>query len=152
MEAVLTSVIAVGGTLLGALVAGLLQHRLTRRERLAVQSAELRREGLTAVTALVAALAEHRRAMWVREDLRLNGAAPTVYEEARAASHATRAAITAPLTAVKILVPALAEQADTAARATYSLRNTADAETLDAQRAAAISATDRLVLAAADTL
>ncbi|MER7619917.1 protein kilB [Streptomyces sp. NPDC126503] len=152
MEAVVTSVIAVVGTLLGALVAGLLQYRLTRRERVAVQAADLRRERLAAVTALVAALAEHRRAMWVREDLRLNDADRAAYEQARTASHATRAAITAPLTAVKILVPALAEHAGTAARATYGLRHAADAAVLDARRTEAIEAADRLVAAAADAL
>ncbi|MFF0484123.1 protein kilB [Streptomyces sp. NPDC004435] len=152
MEAVLTSVIAVVGTLLGALVAGLLQYRLTRRERVAVQAADLRRERLAAVTALVSALAEHRRAMWVREDLRLNGADAAVYEQARAASHATRAAITAPLTAVQILVPALAGQAAMAAGAAFSLRHAADADALNAGRDAAIAAADQLVLAAAGAL
>ncbi|MFJ9434064.1 protein kilB [Streptomyces sp. NPDC101490] len=152
MEAVVASVIAVLGTLLGAVVAGLLQHRMARRERTAVQASELRRERLAAVTALVAALAEHRRAMWVREDLRLSGAAEAAYEQARAESHATRAAITAPLTAVRILVPALAEQAELAARASYGLRRSATAEVLDASRMAAIDAADRLVGSAATAL
>ncbi|MFE6228748.1 protein kilB [Streptomyces sp. NPDC057854] len=152
MEAVLTSVIAVLGTLLGAVVAGVLQQRLARRERGEVQAAELRRERLAAVTELVAAVAEHRRAMWVREDLRLNGGDETAYEQARAESHMTRAAITAPLTAVRILAPALAEQAAQAARASYDLRGAADLVALDACRTAAIAAADRLVLAAADRL
>ncbi|KOG20009.1 MULTISPECIES: hypothetical protein [Streptomyces] len=148
----IASVIAVLGTLLGAVVAGLLQQRLTRRERTEVQAGELRRERLAAITSLVAALSEHRRAMWVREDLRLSGAASAAYEQARAESHATRAAITAPLTAVQILAPSLAESASTAARAAYALRNAADAETLNTRRAAAIEAADRLVHAAGAAL
>lgn len=44
------------------------------------------------MTDLVAALADHRRAMWLREEARLAGGD---WREARAASHATRAAITA---------------------------------------------------------
>ncbi|MEU7020939.1 protein kilB [Streptomyces sp. NPDC046203] len=148
MEAVVTSVVAVVGTLLGAVVAGVLQHRLTRQERIAAQDSELRRERLAAVTNLVAAIAEHRRAMWARENLRLNGADSAVYEHARTASHTTRAAVTAPLTAVQILAPALAEHAETAARTTFSLRNAATEDILAARRAAAIEAADRLVHAA----
>ncbi|MFD5734617.1 hypothetical protein ACFWIY_17545 [Streptomyces sioyaensis] len=45
------------------------------------------------MTELVAALADHRRAMWLREEARPAGGAR---REARAASHATRAAITTP--------------------------------------------------------
>ncbi|MCE0446869.1 hypothetical protein LT493_26515 [Streptomyces tricolor] len=60
---------------------------------------------------LVAALGDHRRALWHREDLVLNGAGAEVVEAARAASHATRSAVTAPLVAVSVLEPALAEPA-----------------------------------------
>ncbi|APE21208.1 MULTISPECIES: hypothetical protein [Streptomyces] len=152
MEALVTSVIAVLGTLLGAIVAGVLQRRLARQERVEVQAGELRRERLGAVTDLVAALSEHRRAMWVREDLRLSGAKEAAYDQARAESHATRAAITAPLTAVRILAPSLTDAASAAASAVYALRHAPDADTLNARRAAAIEAADQLVHAAAAAL
>lgn len=61
------SVIAVLGTLLGSVTAYLLQQRTARREHADVRRHEERRDRITAVTALVAALADHRRAMWVRE-------------------------------------------------------------------------------------
>ncbi|QTZ90052.1 hypothetical protein [Streptomyces auratus] len=48
------------------------------------------------MTELVAALADHRRAMWLREEARPAGGDR---HQARAASHATRAAITAPRSA-----------------------------------------------------
>ncbi|MEU8692127.1 protein kilB [Streptomyces sp. NPDC048665] len=149
MDSLVSSVIAVVGTLLGAVVAGLLQHRVSRVDRQEAQDQALRRERLSAVTSLVAALSEHRRAMWVREDLRLSGAPSDAYAEARAQSHTTRAAITAPLTAVKILAPSLSEAAEHAARACYSLRAVADEDVLTARREAAIAASDRLVNAAA---
>ncbi|EGX55133.1 hypothetical protein SZN_34477 [Streptomyces zinciresistens K42] len=143
----MTTLIAVLGTLLGTAMAYLLQQRGARTERVAVRSEDRRRERLTAVTDLVSALAAHRRAMRVREDLRLAGDQDG-YAAARAESHATRAAITAPLMLVTVLAPDLADAASGAASATYALRGAADAAALTALRRAAIAATDRLVTAA----
>ncbi|MFH8368873.1 protein kilB [Streptomyces sp. NPDC018031] len=145
----LTSIIAVIGTLAGAVTAGLMQQRAARRDRVEAREAEQRRDRLNAVTALAAALADHRRAMWVREDLRLSEAPDAAYEAARAESHATRAAITAPLASVTVLAPELGPAADAAARATYALRAAPDAATLAARRTAAIEAAERLVAEAA---
>ncbi|MER6146206.1 protein kilB [Streptomyces sparsogenes] len=144
-----SSIIAVVGTLLGSAVAYVLQQRAGRIERAEARTEARRRDRLAAVTALVAALADHRRAMWVREDLRMTGDAPEAYAAARADSHATRAAITAPLTTVAILAPELAGAAEDAARAVYALRGASDPEVLSARRQAAIEAADRLVAAAA---
>ncbi|MFE3560602.1 protein kilB, partial [Streptomyces sp. NPDC059193] len=84
------TLIAVLGTLAGVGITSFYQAYAARTAR-----ADTRRtEGLTAVTALVEALANHRRAMWVREDLRLRG---EDWAAARTESHVTRAAITAPL-------------------------------------------------------
>lgn len=58
----------------------------------AADAAAHRREAVDGVTELVAALADHRRAVWLREEARLAGGD---WREARAASRATRAAITA---------------------------------------------------------
>ncbi len=87
--------------------------------------------------------------MWVREDLRLTGASPEAYEAARTESHATRSAITAPLTTVSVLAPALAPAATAAAQAAYDLRAAADRTALTTDRDRAMAAADGLVAAAA---
>ncbi|NED04816.1 protein kilB [Streptomyces sp. SID6648] len=138
-----SAVIAVLGTLAGSLLTGVLQHYSQRTaRRLARQD-----ERLNAVAALVAALADHRRAMWTREHLRIEGAD---WQEARTESHRTRSALTIPLLRVQLLVPALADTAHVAARATYDLRGAWEAgETgLAARRDHAIAKADELVAAA----
>ncbi|QQC90039.1 protein kilB [Streptomyces alfalfae] len=139
------TMIAVMGTLLGSVTTYLLQQRGADR-------AALRRDRLTAVTALAMALADHRRAMWVREDLRLSGADASAYEAARAESHATRSAITAPLTTLSIIAPALATVAQDAASAAYRLRDAESVQALSAAREAAITACERLTREASKTL
>jgi hypothetical protein len=145
MSAALTSMVAVLGTLGGVLVTGLVQGRLARTARQESRYDARRSEALTAVTALVAALSDHRRAMWLREDLRLTGAAAETVEQVRAASHATRSAITAPLVTVRILTPTLAAVAQHAAQATYALREATDHATLTALRDEALCTADRLI-------
>ncbi|WP_030811448.1 hypothetical protein [Streptomyces sp. NRRL S-337] len=152
MEPVLTSVIAVIGTLLGSVTAYVLQQRAARTERAEARSEALRGRQLAAVADLVAALADHRRAMWVREDLALSGADTAACEKTRATSHETRSAITAPLLTVTLLAPALAESATYAAEATYALRGATDRAALDDLCAAAVAASDRLVTGAAAAL
>ncbi|MFF8500330.1 protein kilB [Streptomyces anulatus] len=145
----LGSVIAVLGTLLGSVTAYMLQQRTARTDRADVRRHEERWDRIAAVTALTVALADHRRSMWVREDLRLSGASDADYQAARAASHNTRSALTAPLTTLAILAPDLAGVAQDAVGATYALRNTENRELLDSYRRAAIEAADDLVRAAA---
>ena len=147
----LPAVVAVLGTLAGAALAGLAQSRTARTARHEQRAHTHRAEALTAVAALTAALADHRRAMWVREDLRLSGADTTACEAARAESHATRSAITAPLTTLSILAPALAAVAQDAATATYRLRGAESPQALNAARAAAITACERLTREASKT-
>jgi len=144
------SLIAVLGTLAGAVVAGIVQQRAARTERAEARYQERQRDQVQAVTGLVTALADHRRAMWTREQLRLAGADPDggAYTEAKTASHATRAAVTPPLVTLSVLAPALAEPATSAVRAVYSLRAAADLSALGAARAAAVAAAERLVAAA----
>ncbi|MEU0984969.1 hypothetical protein ABZ488_37890 [Streptomyces griseus] len=67
----LTAVIAVLGTLAGSFVTGALQLFAQRAQRAAEELAARRSEGLEAVAGLSAALADHRRAMAVREEIRL---------------------------------------------------------------------------------
>ncbi|MGW1793626.1 hypothetical protein ACWCO0_23050 [Streptomyces tubercidicus] len=126
------TVIAILGTLAGAAVSAWFQQRGQRAERAATEAAAQRREAVDSVTELVAALADHRRAMWLREEARLAGGD---WREARAASHATRAAITAPAVGVTVLLPSLADTAKAAANATYAMRNATDHATLGTARA-----------------
>ncbi|WP_030188139.1 hypothetical protein [Streptomyces violaceorubidus] len=141
------TVIAVLGTLAGTLLTGTLAHLSQRAQRKADTTTARRTEALTAVTDLATALADHRRAMWVREDLRLHG---EDWDQARTESHTTRSAITAPLLRVQLLLPALAPTAQDAAHATYALRDGWETgETgLASRRDHAITKTDDLVTAA----
>ncbi|MFI1183348.1 hypothetical protein ACH4UT_27890 [Streptomyces sp. NPDC020799] len=87
-----TTIVAVLGTLAGALVAGLMQHvtavRTARAER-----AERRRQALAeAVPALLAALVRHREQQYLKISARNEGLADT--EEARQARYAARSAVT----------------------------------------------------------
>lgn len=146
------TIIAVAGTLLGGLLTALLQSRHSRDarrdERAERRAADLR----AALGSLVAAIGDHRRTMWHREHLRLTGAPQHDYDTARAVSHTTRSAVTAPLVAVSILEPDLEPAARRAARAAFDMRDAADLDTLTAQREHAITATDDLVAAAGRVL
>ncbi|MGA5182966.1 protein kilB [Streptomyces pseudogriseolus] len=144
-----TTIIAVLGTLAGALLSGVLGH-LSQRAQLKAQADHARRtESLAAVTDLVTALTDHRRAMWVREDARLRG---EDWGQARAESHATRSAITAPLLRVQMLLPTLSLAAQDAARATYDMRDVDHSTALAAAREKAIEKTDAFVAAAGAVL
>ncbi|TDC80118.1 protein kilB [Streptomyces hainanensis] len=142
------SVIAVAGTLLGGVVTGLLQERAGRAARREARADQRRDDQLRAVAELVAALGDHRRALWFREDLRLAGADAEALAAARTASHATRSAVTAPLVSVSVLAPPLAGSAREASMATFAVRAAADRDALAALRQSAIAATDRFVAAA----
>ncbi|BBB02284.1 hypothetical protein RVR_10152 [Actinacidiphila reveromycinica] len=142
-----STVIAVAGTLLGGALTGFLQSRGERRSRLAARADEKARALRTALGELVAALGDHRRAMWYRELLRLDGADREAFEAARAESRATRSAVTAPLVAVSVIEPALAQAAQQAARSAFDLRDAPDRAELAARRERAIAATDELVAA-----
>ncbi|ARP71304.1 protein kilB [Streptomyces pluripotens] len=142
------SIIAVVGTLLGGTLTGLLQIKSARITQSAAR-ADQREEALRrALGELVAALGDHRRAMWHREVLRLNGATEEAVEAARTVSRATRSAVTGPLVAVSVLERSLAGPARQAALAAFNLRDATDHTTLAAHREAAIAATDELVAAA----
>ncbi|MFE7576334.1 hypothetical protein ACFU5Z_16535 [Streptomyces sp. NPDC057521] len=147
-----TTAIAVLGTLLGAVVAGVFQQRSASRGAAAAATEQLRRERLEAVTALAAAGSDHRRAMWMRGEAQLARASDERLAELRAASHVTRSAITRPLVAVQVLIPDAAVR--TAAKnmvvAAYCIQDRSHGvEALTAAREAARSAHDRFVDAAA---
>ncbi|EFL04298.1 predicted protein [Streptomyces sp. SPB78] len=145
----IATIAAVLGTLLGALLSGLLAQR--QADRTADRAADEVRHtaAVDAAAQLAEAIDAHRAAMWAREDARLAG---RDWDGLRETSHQTRAAITAPLLRVQLLLPEIAETAERAATSTYALRGAADAETLADLRDQAKAAASLLVLAAAGQL
>ncbi|MFF0413411.1 protein kilB [Kitasatospora sp. NPDC004745] len=146
------SIVAVLGTLAGALTAGLLQHRSARTARAEERADSRRQERLGAVTDFAAALDAHRSAMFHRERLALAEAGAEHQLEAQTRSHDTRTAVTAPHIRLQVLVPELAGPAQRAADATYALRRAGDRAELDARRHAAKEASVAFVAAAAALL
>ncbi|MFE5854151.1 hypothetical protein ACFQ61_13175 [Streptomyces sp. NPDC056500] len=146
------SIVAVLGTLAGALTAGLLQHRSARIARAEERADYHRQDQLGAVTDFAAALDAHRSAIFHRERLALTQADTEHQLEAQTRSHDTRAAITAPHLRLQVLVPELAERAQQAADATYTLRKATDRTELDARRHEAKEASVAFVAAAAALL
>ncbi|MGW1848595.1 hypothetical protein [Streptomyces sp. NPDC001966] len=147
----LATVIAVLGTLLGAVVAGTFQQKAAGRAATAAAAEQLRRERLDAVTELAAAGSDHRRAMRMRGEAKISGSVVR-FEELRAASHATRSAITRPLVAVQVLIPdpAVRSAAQAMVSATYRMRDAeTSTEALASAQTEARAAHDRFVDAAA---
>ncbi|MFB7208230.1 protein kilB [Streptomyces sp. NPDC056255] len=142
------AVVAVVGTVLGAGVVGIQQYFAVRAQR----RQALRDRAMTALGDLGVALADHRRTMWTREDLRLSGAAPAEVAAAREASHVTRSAITAPQVALTVLLPQLRLDIEAAVRAAYGMRGALNAEVLASCREEAVSAAEALTAAAARVL
>lgn len=141
----ITAVVAVAGTLAGSLLTGLLQYVVRRQDAAAIAVSD----GLAAIEELVQALEDHRRAMWVREELRLSG---QDWSQAREESHRTCSAITGPLLRVQLLLPDLAPTAQAAAWAACNMREAAGAGALDCARQVAKLRTEELVEAAGDVI
>ncbi|PVE13141.1 hypothetical protein [Streptomyces scopuliridis] len=150
----ISTLIAVLGTLAGVVISGLFQHRAAGRTEAAARTAELRRERLAAVTELAGRISAHRRAMYMRGDARLRGESAERVEQLRAESHVTRSEVTEPLVRVRILVqdPAVRAAADFMVAATFGMRRadgTTDAaltrEGLTAARETALDAHDAFV-------
>ena len=148
--AVWGNVITLVGTLSGGLLVGMLQARVAHTARRETRAADQRADALAAVTALLSAVADHRRSRWVREELRLSGADAAELVAAREKTHVTRSAITAPLATVCILLPTLADQAEATVQTAYAMRNAPDLTALEALRAASVAAEKQLRQAAAD--
>ena len=148
MDAVWTSLIAVAGTIAGTNLGAWWNARNARAERTDRRRGEQRDQLLTALAGLVAALADHRRAMWVLGETRLTDGTEQAVAAAMATTHETRSAISAPLTRVRILGPGLAEQATKATQATYALRDAPDCDELRRRRQASVDAVAELEAAA----
>ena len=139
------SVIAVLGTLAGGVLMTWATARTARTARRETRRDAHRRDALDAVTALATAVANHRRAMVILEEIKLSGLDTA---DAREEKNQTRAAITAPLFRVSVLVPTLTAAAEEAVHATYAIRNSPDEATLQALHEEAKAAADRLTEAA----
>lgn len=139
------SLIAVFGTLAGGVLMAWATARTARTARRESRRDQHRREALDAVTALATAVADHRRAMLILEEVKLSGGDTA---EAREEKNQTRSAITAPLFQVSVLAPALTAAAEEAVQATYAMRNAPDEAKLRALHDEAKAAADRLTAAA----
>ena len=94
----ITTLVAVLGTLAGAVVAGLMQH-LTAARNARTAAAERRRQALAdAVPALLAAIVTHRGHQWLKVAARRDGQPDTT--EARQARYAARSAVTSAMDAL----------------------------------------------------
>ncbi|MVO89381.1 hypothetical protein GPA10_32670 [Streptomyces sp. p1417] len=86
------TLIAVLGTLAGAVVAGFMQHLSTTRTARTAMAEQRRKALATAVPALLSALVRHREQQYLKIVARRDGVADTV--EARRARYAARSAVT----------------------------------------------------------
>ncbi|QHF97570.1 pRL2-23 [Streptomyces sp. NHF165] len=149
-----TSLIAVIGTLAGAILSGLLQHRVARSDRADAQAEQLRQHRMDAVAALAVALSDHRRAMWQLRDAQLTDQPHQRVEELLDESHHTRSAVTDPAVRLRLLIadPTVRAAAAEAVQATYRMRDAASLDVLQVQRRAALDAHDAMVEAAGRAL
>jgi len=150
----MTTVIAVLGTLLGALVSGLLQHRLARSARADARDDQLRADQLATVTTLAVAVSDHRRAMWQVSEARLTSQPADRITELRDESHRTRSAITAPAARVRLLIrdQAVRAAAVEAIQTTFRMRDASGLRELEEMRQAALTTHDTLIETAASYL
>ncbi|MDX2843248.1 hypothetical protein PV377_30605 [Streptomyces ipomoeae] len=151
----ISTVIAVVGTLLGALVSGLFQHRSAGRTEKVARAEQLRRDQLEAVTALAVAISDHRSAMWVRGDAVVKGDPVDRVRELQTRTHATRSAVTRPLVALRLHVtdPDVRRAADAMVSATYAMRDAyTSPDDLTRARETALQAHDHFVDVAAHYL
>ncbi|MFJ4343234.1 hypothetical protein [Streptomyces sp. NPDC088915] len=118
------AVIAIVGTLLGALVTGKLQERSAGRTESAARGEQVRRDRLAAVTDLAEALSDHRARMWHRGDALLAGADTELLAGLRAQTQESRSRITRPLVTLRVLItdPAVRAAADRMVDLTYAMR------------------------------
>lgn len=123
MESTLASVIAVLGTLGGAVVAGVLQQRSAARSERAAQVERLRFDRQEAVKALIRALTAHRRNLYTRWKLRLQRAAVEQQEAARWESWNTRSEVSDARVALRMVTsdPEMLRLADQAIDSSYAL-------------------------------
>ncbi|WP_433341987.1 hypothetical protein [Streptomyces sp. CA-253872] len=148
-----TTALAVLGTLLGATVTGFFQHLAAGRTERAAARARSRQDALDAVADLVAADSAHRQALRMRLEAKLSGTATDAeLFELRTASHITRAATKRPYALVRLLVPdpGVKAAADAMITATYGMRKAATLRERETAQERARAAHDRFVDTAAE--
>lgn len=145
--ALLTTIVAVLGTLLGSIATGMFQHLASGRTERAAVAAQLRRDQLDAITRLAAAGADYRRVMRKRGQARLSQASAAQQEQLRNESHLIRSALTQPMTTLQILLPNPHVYAAARAMVTtaLALRDATDLDALNAAQEAARAAHDDFV-------
>ncbi|MFH9426435.1 hypothetical protein [Streptomyces sp. NPDC017529] len=155
MNAALTSLIAIAGTLLGAA----LQHYTATRTHQAATAEARRTELKTAAHAFVTALTAYREQRLARWELQhpAPGTPAPSREELAASKTAVRAARTTVNTALinaRLLAAhrALAPYAHTALDATYALKKAADRNELEQLHRTVLDAQDAYLDAAADVI
>lgn len=126
MEQLWVGVIAVVGTLLGAVVSGKFQERAANRVEAGARGEQLRRDRLNAVQDLAEAISTHRSLMWRRGDAVLKGSPADRVEALRIQTQESRSRITRPLVGLRLLVtdPAVRTAANRMITLTYAIRET----------------------------
>ncbi|WP_030667894.1 hypothetical protein [Streptomyces rimosus] len=154
MESTIASIIAVLGTLGGALVAGVLQSRSAARSERAALRERLRREQQDAALALIKALKAHRRNCFTRWKLKTLRASGEAQEAARFVSWDTRSDVTDAQDALRLVTDdsELLHRADAVVGASLVLSEVDDTTTqadMNVRRDAARAAHAAFVAAAA---
>ncbi len=151
MQAALVAVIAVLGTLGGALVNGLLQHKNALRAEGAAKAEILRQERLEACIRFGQAMSEFRNAENTRYNARERFGRDTAeYEEAAAEVHRARVAARGTLLRVQLLMEdaEVIRLAQEAMNITIDMRNSKNEEAWEKQSERSRNATEAFITAA----
>lgn len=148
----LTTIVAVLGTLLGSIVTGTLQNKAADRTERTAAATRLLRDQLDTIAQLTAAASDYRRAMRKRAQGQLTKLSRTQQDQLRSESHAARGAITQPMTMLRILVPhpQLHDAAQTMVESAYLIRKAADLNEVKEAQDVARAAQDTFVKLAAE--
>ncbi|WP_431034017.1 hypothetical protein ACQYWQ_10520 [Streptomyces sp. P6-2-1] len=152
-----TTALAVLGTLLGATVTGVFPHLAAGRTERTAARARAGQDALDAVADLAAADSAHRRALWLRGEAKCSGAGTETgtgprAAGLRAASSATRLAVKRPYARVRLPLPhpRVKAAADAMITATYGMRKAATLRERETAQERARAAHDRFVDTAAE--
>ncbi|WP_370423722.1 hypothetical protein AB8O64_35210 [Streptomyces sp. QH1-20] len=145
MEAIWTSVVAVGGTLLGAVITHIFQRLASRRSELFARSEALRQERIATYSSFAAAAEDYRHGQadrWYRKQQDPDGEA---FITARDEAHRLRTATRQVLYRVKLLtddreVVLAAERAYQCTRDVSTARDQVERDALDTRARQAIEA------------
>ncbi|MFE5664247.1 hypothetical protein ACFQ7W_09985 [Streptomyces niveus] len=138
MEAIWTSVVAVGGTLMGAVITHLFQLTASGRSELFARSEALRQERIATYSSFAAAVEDYRHGQADRWYRKQQDPDAEVFITARDEAHRLRTVTRQVLYRVKLLtddqeVILAAERAYQCARNVSTARDQAERDTLDAQ-------------------